>query len=106
MRHAIEIENIEEMRSREGIDDVELREAIRGLRVGDFVRLTILTGTIRPVGHTVTVCLTHIRGDSFQGKLAERPAVAGLSKLRCGSLITFTRQHIHSLPDGRPPQER
>ena len=41
MRHTIVIENIEEMRRREGIDDVELREAIRGLRVGDFVRLRL-----------------------------------------------------------------
>jgi hypothetical protein len=106
MRHAIVIENIEEMRSRAGIDDVELREAIRGLRVGDLVRLTLLTGTMRPAGETVTVRLTHILGDAFQGRLAERPVSAGLSNLRCGSLITFTRHHIHSLLEERPTPER
>src|SRR5258708_6931518 len=40
MRHHIELENIEDMRREAGIDDVELREEIRGLRVGDSVRLT------------------------------------------------------------------
>jgi hypothetical protein len=106
MRHAIVIENIEEMRTRAGIDDVELREAIRGLQVGDFVRLTLLTGTMRPVGETVTVRITRILGDDFEGRLGERPASAGLSKLRCGSLVTFTRHHIHSLAEGRPTRER
>src|SRR5207248_1333804 len=38
MRTTIEIENIEEMRRQEGIDDVELRGEIRGLKVGDFVK--------------------------------------------------------------------
>jgi hypothetical protein len=106
MRYAFVIENIEEMRSQVGIDDVELREAIRGLWVGDFVGLTLLIGTMRPVGETVTVRLTRIVGDDFQGKLAEKPASAGLSQLRCGSLITFTRNHIHSLSEGRPTHER
>ena len=44
MRNLVEIENIEEMRLREGIDDVELRENIRSLKIGDVVRLTVLTG--------------------------------------------------------------
>src|SRR5437764_1036180 len=44
MRHRVKIEDIEEMRQRQGIDDAELREAIRGLEVGDLVRLTLLTG--------------------------------------------------------------
>ena len=30
----VEIENIEDMRRREGIEDVELRRAIRALKVG------------------------------------------------------------------------
>ena len=32
----MEIENIEDMRVREGIDDIELREEIRRLRTGDW----------------------------------------------------------------------
>ena len=45
MRTRVEIQDIEGMRRREGIDDVELREAIRGLRVGAFVNLTLLAET-------------------------------------------------------------
>src|SRR5436309_2910036 len=44
MRNSVEIENIEAMRLLEGIDDVELREGIRGLAVGDLVKLTLLAG--------------------------------------------------------------
>jgi hypothetical protein len=46
MRHTVAIEDIEEMRRQEGIDDVELRKAIRGLHVGDSVKLTFLAGAI------------------------------------------------------------
>jgi hypothetical protein len=45
MRKVVEIEDIEQRRRRAGIDDVELRSEIRGLRVGDVVRVTFLTGT-------------------------------------------------------------
>ncbi len=38
MRARVEIQNIEDMRRREGIEDVELREAIRGLRVAQLSR--------------------------------------------------------------------
>ena len=41
---AIEIENMDELRRCEGIDDVELHEDIGRLRVGDHVRLTFLAG--------------------------------------------------------------
>jgi hypothetical protein len=96
MRNPIEIENIEAMRRREGIDDAELREAIRGLGIGDFVKLTFLTG---PTSfETLLVRITSISGSSFRGKLAETPASAGLSKLRVGSPVVFTTAHIHSLP--------
>ena len=44
MEAQLRIENIEAMRLRQGIDDVELRAAIRGLGVGDSVRLTIFSG--------------------------------------------------------------
>ena len=45
MASLVEIENIEEMRRKEGIDDVELRMEIRQLKVGDHVRLTISSGS-------------------------------------------------------------
>jgi hypothetical protein len=106
MGHAVAIENIEEMRRREGIEDVELREAIRGLRVGDFVRLTLLTGTAPFAGETLLVRITRIRGDAFRGKLADRPVSPRLSQLRSGSPVTFRSHHIHSIPTGRPAHER
>jgi hypothetical protein len=98
MRPAVVIENIEEMRRREGIDDVELREAIRALRVGDLVRLTLLTGTGPVAAEKRLVRITRIRGDDFRGKLADRPASPRGSNLRCGWPVVFTRHHIHSLP--------
>ena len=53
MRNPVQIENIEEMRRREGIDDVELRSEIRDLQVGDSVRLTLMTGTfLKQIGST------------------------------------------------------
>jgi hypothetical protein len=97
MRSPVEIEDIEEMRRREGIDDVELREGIRGLRVGDAVRLTLRAGAAS-AGETLLVRITRIRGRAFQGRLAARPASARLASLRAGSLLDFTAAHIHSLP--------
>src|SRR5262245_54276803 len=100
MQNPIEIENIEEMRLQVGIDDVELREEIRTLKVGTFVRLTLLTGP-KSCGETLLVQITAIRGSSFHGKLASRPTSACLSDLLAGSPIAFTRAHIHSLPHKR-----
>jgi hypothetical protein len=105
MRHPVEIENIEEMRRREGIEDVELREEIRRLHIGDFVKLTFLTGTKSFAGETLWVRITSIRGDAFRGKVANRPGSTGLSKLRVGSPVAFTTAHIHSLPKGQPTHE-
>jgi hypothetical protein len=90
MRNPVEIEDIEEMRRREGINDVELREEIRGLKIGDFVKLTLLTHTGSFAGETLLVRITRIRGCTFRGKLAMKPAFIGLSKLRVGSPINFT----------------
>src|SRR5439155_13109464 len=45
MGKRVEIENIEERRREVGIDDVVLREDIRGLAIGDLVKLTLLTDT-------------------------------------------------------------
>jgi hypothetical protein len=95
MRKPIEIENIEQMRLREGIVDFELRDQIRGLQIGDLVKVTLLA---MAKGETVAVQITSIRGTGFRGKLTRRPVSAGLSKLRAGLLIAFTKAHIHSIP--------
>ena len=99
----VEIENIEEMRRRVGIDDVELREAIRGLRVGDCVNLTLLTDTNPSAGQTRLVRVTRISGSTFRGRLVDRRPPPARSGLRAGSRLTFTAAHIHSLPKGRLP---
>src|SRR5690349_15927073 len=44
MSDVVEIQDIEQMRQQEGIDDVELRGEVRQLRAGDYVRLTFLAG--------------------------------------------------------------
>ena len=106
MQHPVAIENIEEMRNRNGIDDADLRKAIRRLRVGDSVKLTFLIGTESSAGETLRVRITHIRGRLFHGKLAQRPASAGLSRLRVGAIVSFIRDHIHSLPREQPSHEQ
>ena len=98
MRKPMEIENIEEMRRHEGIEDISLREAIRGLQVGDFVKLTFLTGTTPLGAETLLVRITSIKGSAYRGKVADTPTSAGLAALQVGSPVTFTTAHIHSLP--------
>jgi len=105
MGNRIEIENIEERRRQVGIDDVVLREDIRGLDVGDLVKLTLLTDTASFAGETVLVRITSIRGPAFRGKLVCKPISIGLSRLGVGSLIAFTAAHIHSLARGREMHE-
>ncbi len=94
MQTTVEIENIEEMRRQEGIDDVELRVEIRALKVGDFVRLTFLTS--KTSFETVLIRITSIRGTAFRGKFAKRPISASLRK-RTGAPVVFSAAHIHSL---------
>jgi hypothetical protein len=98
MPKPIEIENIEEMRLREGIVDVELRDQIRGLQIGDLVKVTLLAMAKSGGGETVMVQITSIRGSGFRGKLTRRPVSVGLSKLPAGLPIAFTKAHIHSIP--------
>jgi hypothetical protein len=105
MRHRVAIENIEELRLRQGIDDVELREEIRGLRAGAFVKLTLLGRETRFPGETVVVRITSIKGSAFRGKLARDPVAAALAHLHAGSPITFTAAHIHSLAKARANHE-
>jgi hypothetical protein len=99
MRDRVEIENIEELRLHQGIDDVELREEIRGLGAGALVRLTLLSGAFG--GETVVVRITSRKGPTFRGKLVRKPATAALARLRAGWPLAFTAAHIHSLPKGR-----
>jgi hypothetical protein len=98
----IEIEKIQEMRQREGVEDADLRAEIRSLEVGDLVRITLLSGNQAAQGETVQVRLTSIRGLAFQGVLTSTPVSSGLAELRSGSPIAFTAAHIHSVPKGRP----
>jgi hypothetical protein len=55
MDKTLEIENIEALRRSVGIDDVELRGAIRQLRVGDLVNLTLLASDMPAAGETLSV---------------------------------------------------
>lgn len=103
MRKQVQIENIDEMRRRVGIDDVELRGAIRGLRIGDYVKLTLLAGPSPSGGETVLVRVTRISGSEFRGRLADRPTSRALAQLRVGSPLAFTAAHIHSLPERVQP---
>ena len=100
MRPHVAIENIEELRLRQGIDDIELREEIRQLRAGAFVRLTLMGREAKFPGETVVVRITSIQGRAFRGKLARDPVAGALAPLHAGSSITFTAAHIHSLPKG------
>ena len=93
MPNIVEIENIEEMRRREGIDDVELRLEIRSLKVGDLVKLTFVIGAA--FRKTMLVRITSIRGSTFRGKLVDPPS--GMSKLEARAVFAFTTAHIHSL---------
>ncbi len=95
MRNTVEIENIEEMRRIEGIDDVELRMEIRSLKAGDFVNLTFVTSTRS--FETLLVRITSIRGSAFRGKLVDGPTSSGLKTLGPGVPVVFTTAHIHSL---------
>jgi len=100
MTNLVVIEDIEEMRRREGIDDVELRDEIRGLGVGDYVLLTFLFGT--KAFETLPVRITSIRGPVFRGKLTRGPALTSLSPLTAGSVVAFGVIHIHSVPKQQP----
>jgi hypothetical protein len=90
MLKQIELENIEEMRRQQGIDDVELTEAIRRLKVGDIVKLTFLTKTHN--FETAQVRITQISGITFRGKVIQTS-----SRVRRGKTVEFTIAHIHSV---------
>jgi len=104
MANDIRLEDIEQIRRRYGIEDVELWKEIGELAVGKFVKLTLLTGP--STSESLLVRITRIRGENFRGKLANSPVAAGLSKLREGSPIVFRTAHIHSLPKVQPPRHQ
>ncbi len=105
MRKPVTIEDIEDLRRQQGITDVELREEIQELQVGDLVKLTLLTGTTPGTAETVRVRITRIRDRLFRGRLVQRPTAAGLSQLQEGCFLSFTAAHIHSIPKGQPSHE-
>jgi hypothetical protein len=93
----VEIEDIQQPRWKQGIEDLELRAEISGLQVGDSVKLTFRADEVSFAGETLLVRITNIKGCAFRGKLAAKPARIGLSNLRVGSLVRFTATHIHSI---------
>jgi hypothetical protein len=102
MRNRVQIENIEEMRRRQGIDDVELHEDIRMLIPGDLVRVSLVTS---PTSfETLCVRITSVKGPTFRGKLASRPHSKPLAWLRVGSPVAFCADHIHSIPKAWPDE--
>jgi hypothetical protein len=101
MSQRVEFENIEEMRSAAGIDDAELRDAVRNLQVGDLVKLTLRTSGGTFPGESVLVRITSIKGDVFRGKLAQSKRPVRRSGVNEGALLAFTRAQIHSIPAKR-----
>jgi hypothetical protein len=99
MQDTFEIENIEAARLAEGIDDVDLRSEIGRLRVGDLVNLTLLSGTSS--FETISVQITNINAACFRGRVAKKPKSSILSRIPVGLLVTFTRDHIHSIANKR-----
>jgi hypothetical protein len=97
MHRSFAIENIEERRLLLGIDDVELRREISGLRAGDTVNVTLLTDSFALKGETLQVRITRIRGRAFHGKLTVKPASSTLRGLRIGSPLAFSANQIHSI---------
>lgn len=97
MRKPVQIENIEELRRQQGIDDIQLRHEILELAVGDFVKLTLLAAGKASVAETLVVRITSIKGCAFRGKLTDGPVNSGLAQLRAGSSLVFKAAHIHSL---------
>jgi hypothetical protein len=97
MHSSIEIENILELRRAEGIEDVELRAAIRALRVGDVVKLTFQSNTTPCVSETLSVRVIAINGSKYRGRMVKGAKSNALSELRPRSIVNFAAAHIHSL---------
>ena len=104
MLDAIDIEYIDELRQRVGIDDIELHEDIGRLRVGDHVLLTFLSGT--SLRATLPVRITRIRAGKFHGRLVYTIRWAELLGLRPNVPVTFTAAQIHSIARPQPAPTR
>lgn len=100
MRHALQLQDIEEMRRENGIEDVELRRGIRALRVGDCIKVSLITSA--PSFETVQVRITSIRGSKFRGKLAKNKDHSRPSKHAPALTVAFTTAHIHSIVKREP----
>jgi len=105
MSQPIDLENIEELRREAGIDDIELRDEVRALRIGDCVRLTARVDAQPFPGECLLVRITSIKGDVFRGKLTRTPSSARLARLKAGCLLKFTGEHIHSVVSKQPAGE-
>ncbi len=104
MRVPFAIENIDELRRCNGIDDVELHEDIGRLRVGDHVLLTFLSGT--HLRTTLSVRITRIRAGEFRGRLSGPLARPEWLDLRPNALVAFTAEQIHSIARPQPESAR
>ena len=100
MRVAIAIENIDELRRCNGIDDIELHEAIDRLRVGDHVFLTFLSRTNQRT--SLPVRIRRIRAGRFRGRLAAPIARPEWLGLRANAFVAFTAGQIHSIARPQP----
>lgn len=97
MQLSILVQNIEEMRRREGIEDEDLRRDISAIKIGDRVHLTLISSQ-KPMGsETVVVRVTKIDGSKYEGALLTRPISKGLNTLPTDLALFFKREHIHSL---------
>ena len=97
MPDTVEIEDIDSLRRQSGVDDVELRDEIRGLHAGDLVKITFRSSAKPSAPETLPVRITSVRGERFRGALARQPASAALAGLAVGEPVAFTACHIHSI---------
>lgn len=101
MQTTLAIEDIQERRRRQGIEDVELEDVIRNLSTGDQVLLTLSTTVEGLVGEMLLVRITSIRGRVLRGKVVKSPLRGGQPHVQPGTVVTFNRTHIHSVPGTR-----
>ena len=94
------IENIDEARKREGIDDVVLRNEIIRLKAGDHVRLSVSSDGRQ--FEMLSVRITSLKGTAIRGKLLENPRSRSLGTLVVGSAMKFAAGQVHSIVDGKP----
>jgi hypothetical protein len=99
MANRLIIEDIEAMRRYAGIDDVALRDEIRTLKIGDFVKVSLSTSKGR--FETLRVRITSIKGSTMRGRLTDAPTSGSATTVRQGALLAFTAAHIHSIPKER-----